>query len=339
MPSGDSQLLPDPPPPRPNRREAAIEAALRRFDGEPEPTIPGRPAGGWWAQSRRPQFAMVMSLALIAVIGVPATWIAIQNGALNPPETPTPAARSRSVAPPIAPAAPTPRAEPRAPTAVPPQSKVEPQEELPGEVAKAVAAPPTVASDAFATANEGPAAPLAAAPPPPATPPPPPPPPPAPPAAAQKVAEGAYGEIVTTGSRIRQPNISAERDESEVVNDLPQVRKPVAPDWVFSDRAYASFLARLQSAIRTGNRDAVIKLVRIPLRVNSNGKSQIYRDVASVERDYDRIFTPAVRQAILNQRFESLFGRDQGVMIGNGQVWFDHVGSARGPVRITAINR
>ena len=59
--------------------------------------------------------------------------------------------------------------------------------------------------------------------------------------------------------------------------------------------------------------------------------------------DYDRIFTPQVKQAILNQRFERLLGRDRGVMIGSGQVWFDHVCRASqcsppGPVRITVIN-
>jgi len=80
----------------------AIATALRKFDGEPEPARPIRPAatGGWWARSRQPQFAMGMSLALIAGIGVPATWIAIQNGALNPPNEPSSPAASRSAAPP-----------------------------------------------------------------------------------------------------------------------------------------------------------------------------------------------------------------------------------------------
>jgi len=62
-----------------------------------------------------------------------------------------------------------------------------------------------------------------------------------------------------------------------------------------------------------------------------------------VRDDYDRIFTPNVTRAILGQRFDQLFGRDQGLMIGDGQVWFDHVCantqcSPPGPVRITAVN-
>ena len=42
-------LLPEPPPPRPARRDAAIDAALRKFDGVEEPALAARerPAPGW----------------------------------------------------------------------------------------------------------------------------------------------------------------------------------------------------------------------------------------------------------------------------------------------------
>jgi hypothetical protein len=116
-----------------------------------------------------------------------------------------------------------------------------------------------------------------------------------------------------------------------------------APDWERDDAAYATFLKHLQAAVQTGDRGAVIKLIGFPLRVKSNGRSQLYRDARSVRADYDRIFTPKVTQAILGQRFDRLFGRDQGLMIGDGQVWFDHICantqcSPPGPVRIKAIN-
>ena len=116
------------------------------------------------------------------------------------------------------------------------------------------------------------------------------------------------------------------------------------PDWVLQDRAYAAFLTDLQAAVRRGDRRAVSGLVRYPLRVNSNGRARFYRSPAAVRRDYALIFTPRVRRAILAQRFEALFGRDEGVMIGNGEIWFDHVCrnmgcEPPGPVRISAINR
>jgi hypothetical protein len=117
-----------------------------------------------------------------------------------------------------------------------------------------------------------------------------------------------------------------------------------APDWVLQDRAYAVFLTRLQAAVRSGDRRTVSGMARYPLRVNSSRGTRLYRSPAGVRRDYALIFTPAVRRAILAQRFETLFGRDQGVMIGDGEIWFDHVCrnlgcEPPGPVRITAINR
>ena len=120
---------------------------------------------------------------------------------------------------------------------------------------------------------------------------------------------------------------------------------PTAPGWVLRDRTYQTFLVDLQSAVRTGNRPALVKLIDLPLRVNGpNGHSKTYRSASTIQRDYLRIFTPRVRSAILQQRFEELFGRDQGVMIGNGEVWFDHTCpnaacTPKGPVRIRAVNR
>jgi hypothetical protein len=110
------------------------------------------------------------------------------------------------------------------------------------------------------------------------------------------------------------------------------------------DRAYGAFLAHLQAAVRSGDRRAVIALIDWPLRVNGSGDTRRYRDAQSLERDFDQVFTPRVRTAILKQRADRLFVRDQGAMIGNGQVWFSRTCpnatcSPVGPLRITAVNR
>ena len=107
--------------------------------------------------------------------------------------------------------------------------------------------------------------------------------------------------------------------------------------------AYSQFLSRLQSAVRANDKRAVANLAALPLRVNFGGGARIYRDRSAIEQDYDRIFTPRVRRAILNQRADRLFTNYQGAMIGDGQVWFDQTCpndscSPAGPVRIKAIN-
>lgn len=88
-----SALLPDPPPPRPARREAAIDAALRRFDGAPA-QAPARPAAtsrGWG----RPQIAALASVALVVLVSVPVWWAERDRIA---PRVPAPAAPAATTA-------------------------------------------------------------------------------------------------------------------------------------------------------------------------------------------------------------------------------------------------
>jgi hypothetical protein len=70
-----AMMLPEPPPPRPDRRAATIAEAMRRFDGIDAPAsatpsqrpAPPRPAWG----IRRGQIGMLASVALVAVIAIP----------------------------------------------------------------------------------------------------------------------------------------------------------------------------------------------------------------------------------------------------------------------------
>src|SRR3982751_1610552 len=74
-----STWLPKPPPPRGVRRDAAIDAALRKFDGVEEaasrPAAQQRP-GSWM---RRPQLAVAMSAAFLLIVGVPAALIGLRD--------------------------------------------------------------------------------------------------------------------------------------------------------------------------------------------------------------------------------------------------------------------
>jgi hypothetical protein len=331
----DSALVPKPPPPRPARRDAAIDAALRRFDGvEEAPAV--APAKARLAWRARPQFALAMTACLVAVIGLPAAFIVMRDG--NSPifqaSPPPPAAETRQEAVTqnaVAPEAPPAQSEAKRGSTPPPVTALVAQKQ--DSVATPAANKP---ADELAGAEPATMGYVAAAPPPP-----PPPPPPAPMLAEKSVGGAASNGVVVTGSRIPQPNVS-NREENALAR-AQTADASAAADWVLKDASYASFLKRLQGAIRGNDRSAVIKLIAFPLRVNFSSGSRRYRDAGSVRADYDRIFTPKVTEAILGQRFDQLFGRDQGLMIGNGAVWFDHVCtntqcSPPGPVRITAVN-
>ncbi len=65
-------ILPNSPPPAPKQREAAIAAALARFDGNDAPSLqPRTKPAGWWRNLRRPQAALIAATLLAVTISVP----------------------------------------------------------------------------------------------------------------------------------------------------------------------------------------------------------------------------------------------------------------------------
>lgn len=324
----EQDWLPKPPPPRPARRDAAIEAAVRKFDGVEELAPVDRPRRGW-VSTHRPQFAAMVTAMLLVVVGIPAALVGLRDqsttsernatpevavhdnacpsgncGVKHEPSVPPATARQVAQAPPSAPRA-----------VEPPAVRYE---------SAPVAAPTESITQSLPAA---PAAEMASAAPPP--------PPPPPPAAAQ---QAMTQDIAVTGARVAQPGLASPQGfAAKAADRTANEAKP-------QTAGYGQFLSRLQAAVRAGDRSAVIKLISFPLRVNSQSRSRVYRDRQSVERDFDLIFTAKVKQAILAQRADQLFVRDQGVMIGNGEVWFDQSCdnaqcSPLGPLRIIAVNR
>ena len=75
-------FLPDPPPPAPKRREAAIAEALARFDGTAAAERRPRPAvtRPWWKSLRGPQAGLLATAALVAAISLPFAWTTLNPG-------------------------------------------------------------------------------------------------------------------------------------------------------------------------------------------------------------------------------------------------------------------
>ena len=331
-PDPESVSLPEPPPPRPASRDAAINAAMRRFDGIEELAVAPKPRPTPWM--RRPEFQWAMAASLALIVGIPAALIGTRGQEGTPSSGPTlapPAARMSEPAqqPPAAEMAANTTAEQDSQARAPAPQK---EQVVPSPVTAITGASVAPAAPAPREEYAAPAAPPSPAPAPP------------PPALAQKSADARSSDVVVTGTRIPRPNLESASPVTVIGGQAAERDAIAKANYAKKDRAYASFLDRLQAAIRDNDPGAVTRLISYPLRVNSGEQSQIYPDARSVRRDYNNIFTPRVRQAILAQRADRLFTRDLGAMIGNGEVWFDHVCadescSRLGPVKITAINR
>ncbi|WP_099191573.1 hypothetical protein [Tepidibacter mesophilus] len=86
-----------------------------------------------------------------------------------------------------------------------------------------------------------------------------------------------------------------------------------------------------------GDKNKVSEYVIYPLKVNHDGST---REIATEDefiKNYDNIFTERVKEALSNQDVKDTFINYQGVMVGDGEVWF---GASRGLPKygIIAIN-
>jgi tetratricopeptide (TPR) repeat protein len=174
--------LPRPPPAAPARREAAIAAALRRFDGEGPAVAAGAAGPGPWRwRVGRPYAGALAGAFLVALIALPLAWTSIPDRARDGgrgrrAEPAAKMAESGSVTADASPARPVPASPlPRGP---------EPAAEKPVPEAPAPTAPPPPAAAKASQAE---------------------------PVASEEALADAAGtrEIIVTGSRIRRPNLES----------------------------------------------------------------------------------------------------------------------------------
>jgi len=97
-----------------------------------------------------------------------------------------------------------------------------------------------------------------------------------------------------------------------------------------------AFLASLKAAVKAQDRGKVAGMVRYPLLVNMSKSHKQIKTAAQLVAEYDRVFSTSIRRAIEEQTPACLFANWQGVMIGNGEVWFDE--QSNGSMKIKTLN-
>lgn len=102
-------------------------------------------------------------------------------------------------------------------------------------------------------------------------------------------------------------------------------------------KPYAEFFTKLQTAIAASDKATVAGLVDYPFQARIGDKAVKIRDAAHFIADYDRVITAKVKAAVAKQTYATLFANWQGVMIGDGEIWFSGIGDGK-QVKITAIN-
>jgi hypothetical protein len=80
-------------------------------------------------------------------------------------------------------------------------------------------------------------------------------------------------------------------------------------------------LTEFQGAVAKHDAAVVATLVHYPIKVNPGKKPFTIKNEKEFVKDYDRIITHDIEDAIFKQKYENLFVNSQGAMIGDGEVW------------------
>ena len=111
---------------------------------------------------------------------------------------------------------------------------------------------------------------------------------------------------------------------AEVVDDPLAVNQAI--DEVLDDHVrYEAVIRQLQRAVAANDTAAVAALVNYPFVTVRDGESLRVADAEAFVREYDRIMTPPIAEAIKRQKYSQLMVNYKGVMFGNGEAWVNGI--------------
>ncbi|MBX7198747.1 MAG: hypothetical protein K1X51_05175 [Rhodospirillaceae bacterium] len=90
----------------------------------------------------------------------------------------------------------------------------------------------------------------------------------------------------------------------------------------FASEARA-FFATLRSIVADDDKEAFALLVRYPVAVSGTSEPKTISNSADLLKRYPAIVTPELKHAVIAQEPQCLFANYQGVMVGNGEIWFE----------------
>lgn len=89
-------------------------------------------------------------------------------------------------------------------------------------------------------------------------------------------------------------------------------------------KAVEKFVSGLQKAVAMDDRKAVADMIHYPFATYDLGeKVKDYPAPADVIADYDVLFNQEVKDVIAAAKPETFFANQEGIMLGQGEIWFN----------------
>jgi hypothetical protein len=98
---------------------------------------------------------------------------------------------------------------------------------------------------------------------------------------------------------------------------------------VQDDKALESKVRAFRSAVIAGDKKSVSTMINYPITITLDGKHRDLANAAELLKTYDLIFSTKFIKAIKDAVPHNMFVRYDGVMLGNGEAWFDADGKVK----------
>jgi hypothetical protein len=140
-------------------------------------------------------------------------------------------------------------------------------------------------------------------------------------------------------------NPESETTESHIPGDTIKVTdspERFAVIGISDPKIVNNFVEKVKTALQNNDAAALGAMCIFPLNLNqqdgaAKSKHKEIKDAAEFATDFSKIFSPAMKSAIINQPNSDLFANYQGLMLGNGEVWAQYDAETNA-LKIFAIN-
>lgn len=97
-------------------------------------------------------------------------------------------------------------------------------------------------------------------------------------------------------------------------------------DYLFGEhKIHKEFFFEMKKAVLNSDSLKVADLIKYPITIKINGKKTKIKNNREFLKHYSRIIDAHIIETVRNQKYAELFANYQGVMIGNGEIWFSGV--------------
>jgi len=97
-------------------------------------------------------------------------------------------------------------------------------------------------------------------------------------------------------------------------------------DTVLGDHTkYETVINAVQKAVKAHDAAGFAALVSYPIKVTVGTKKQTIKTAKNFAKSYDKIMTPKITAAVVNQKYADLLVNQQGVAFGSGELWINGI--------------